>query len=143
MWTKDGEMCPGLDLSEPKRRWLSWGPPQDSCQGFCPTSRNLEFEGGNESAKHNCSEWNQRNEELGHPGLAPRSPGAGGYSYGKLRALGSGWSPCFLHAMAAVKDGGGKESHLVLWSLLPLPFWIQPLRPGVRDVSPPPSACLY
>lgn len=143
MWTKDGEMCPGLDLSEPKRRWLSWGPPQDSCQGFCPTSRNLEFEGGNESAKHNCSEWNQRNEELGRPGLAPRSPGAGGYSYGKLRALGSGWSPCFLHAMAAVKDGGGKESHLVLWSLLPLPFWIQPLRPGVRDVSPPPSACLY
>lgn len=40
-------MCPGLDLSEPKRRWLSWG------QGLRPTSRSLEFEGGNESAKHN------------------------------------------------------------------------------------------
>lgn len=77
-------MCPGLDLSEPKRRWLSWG------QGLRPTSGSLEFEGGNESAKHNCSEWNQRKEELGRPGLAPRSPGAGGYSCGKLQALGSG-----------------------------------------------------
>lgn len=116
--------------------------PQGSCQGLRPTSRSLKFKGGNESAKHNCSEWNQRNEELGRPGLAPRSPGAGGYSCGKLQALGSGWSPCILHAMATVNDGGGKESHLVLWSLLPLLFWVQPLCPGVRDVSPPP-ACLY
>lgn len=54
------------------------GSPQGSSQGLHPTSRSLEFEGGNESAKHNCSEWNQRNEELGRPGLAPRSPGAGG-----------------------------------------------------------------
>lgn len=29
-------MCPGLDLSEPKRRWLSWGPPRAPVRAFLP-----------------------------------------------------------------------------------------------------------
>lgn len=29
-------MCPGLDLSEPKRRWLSWGPPRAPLRAFIP-----------------------------------------------------------------------------------------------------------
>lgn len=40
----------------------------------------------------------------------------------------------FLHIWATVNDGSGRESHLVLSSLPPLPFWIFPLCPGACDV---------